>query len=272
MTFAPLLLLLAATPDAGSAAAPKWEKLANGVELTSVLLDSKPVHGDGMMQVVRIDPEKAQLKFALASSSGGMTQTAGEWCEKNKFVAAINAGMYATDHRTNVGRLVDGAYENNPGWKASYKSALAFGPKKKGIPAAVFLDLDTPGAQEKAADYSSVVQNLRLLKHPAENVWSPNGRKWSEAAVAMDKQGHVLFLFSRSPVEMTWFNQRLTELPLDIVQAMHVEGGPEASLSIRAKNKKADYCGSYETSFVENDRNTDQYSIPNVLGVTPRSP
>ena len=69
---------------------------------------------------------------------------------------------------------------------------------------------------------------------------------------------------------MAFFNQRLKELPLDIVRAMHVEGGPEASLSIRGAGKKLDLCGSYETSFTEHDRNNQQWSIPNVLGVVAR--
>jgi hypothetical protein len=50
---------------------------------------------------------------------------------------------------------------------------------------------------------------------------------------------------------------------------MHAEGGPEASLSIRAGDKKIDLCGSYETGFNENDLNGRQWPIPNVIGVIP---
>lgn len=48
---------------------------------------------------------------------------------------------------------------------------------------------------------------------------------------------------------------------------MHVEGGPEASLSIHTGGVDLDLCGSYETGFNENDSNTHQWAIPNVLGV-----
>lgn len=134
--------------------------------------------------------------------------------------------MFATDHQSNVGRLVSGAHANNPTWHKSYQSVLAFGPKKPGLPAAVFLDLDAPGAREALADYGSAVQDLRLLKGGGENVWKPGPKKWSEAAVALDDRGRVLFLFARSPTSMHAFNERLKALPLGITRAMHVEGGP----------------------------------------------
>ncbi|MFL6246152.1 MAG: hypothetical protein ACJ74H_09015 [Thermoanaerobaculia bacterium] len=61
------------------------------------------------------------------------------------------------------------------------------------------------------------------------------------------------------------FNRRLLALPLDIRQAMHLEGGPEASLSIHVPG--IDLCGSYETGFLEDESNREQWPLPNVLGV-----
>jgi hypothetical protein len=48
---------------------------------------------------------------------------------------------------------------------------------------------------------------------------------------------------------------------------MHLEGGPEASLSIHAAGVDLDLSGSFETGFSENDANVRQWPIPNVLGV-----
>ena len=56
-------------------------------------------------------------------------------------------------------------------------------------------------------------------------------------------------------------------LPLGITNAMHVEGGPEASLSIHVGGVNLDLNGSYETGFNENDAERHQWPIPNVLGV-----
>src|SRR5205823_8824159 len=106
-----------------------------------------------------------------------------------------------------------------------------------------------------------MVQNLRLIKSPGVSVWKKNGRAWSESAVAQDKQGRVLFLFTREPYEMAEWTAKLLALPLEVVRAFHVEGGPEASLSLHAKALRVDFNGSYETGFVENDGVKQQQPI-----------
>jgi hypothetical protein len=55
-----------------------------------------------------------------------------------------------------------------------------------------------------------------------------------------------------------------------ITHAMHIEGGPEASLSIHAGGVELDLNGSYETGFNENDGENAQWPIPSVLGVARR--
>ncbi len=85
--------------------------------------------------------------------------------------------------------------------------------------------------------------------------------------IAQDRAGRILFLFSRTPYEMADLNNRILALPLGITRAMHVEGGPEASLSIHIGGISSDAAGSYETGFRNDDSNTEQWPIPNVLGV-----
>ena len=66
------------------------------------------------------------------------------------------------------------------------------------------------------------------------------------------------------------FCRHILRQPLGIQRAMHVEGGPEASLSIHAAGVNLDLNGSYETGFRENDDEPRQWAIPNVLGVAQR--
>ncbi len=77
----------------------------------------------------------------------------------------------------------------------------------------------------------------------------------------------VLFFFSRYPHSIKALNNILLSLPLGITAAMHVEGGPEASLSIHGGGVNLDLNGSYETGFNENDGARHQWPIPNVLAV-----
>lgn len=108
--------------------------------------------------------------------------------------------------------------------------------------------------------------NLRLIKRPGKNRWSKQSKMWSEAALGEDRKGNILLIFCRSPYSMHDFNNNLLKLPIDIVCAQHLEGGPEASLYFRYKGIKIEKCGSFETFFNENDQNNGAWDVPNILG------
>jgi len=254
----PLLLVLVLLLASGAAAPPTWKQLRPGVEYALV--------ADGM-HVVRIDPRRAPLQAVMASAGDRKQRTTGQWCRDRKLAVAINLGMYRDDKLTNVGHAHAPGHINNARWSSKYKTALAFGSKQPGAADAVMLDIDAAGAMDRLAAYGTVVQNLRLIRAPGRGVWGKQDRRWSEAAVAADASGRVLFLFTRRPYSMQELNAKLLALPLGITAAMHVEGGPEASLSIHAGGVDLDLNGSYETGFNENDDEAAQWPIPNVLGV-----
>lgn len=233
-------------------AAGVWRPIQPGVELANF----------GSLYVVRIDPARAKLTAALASQTPP-ARTAADWCRAANLSVAINMGMFQIDGKSNVGYLRHGSHDNNPRWN-DYQAVLAMGPGSRWV--------DRDQAQPDLGGYDLVVQNLRLITGSRKNVWSKSQRKWSEAAVAVDSKGRVLFLFSRAPYSMRDFNDMLLKLPLDIAGAMHVEGGPEASLSIHGGGIDLDLAGSYETGFWPNDSNDKQWPIPNVLGVVSPMP
>lgn len=244
-----------------------WKTLQPGAELAIL---SPPAMPAGPLYVVRVDARRAKVGVALASEEKVPVRTAAEWCRRKGFGVAINAGMFQTDHRSNVGYLRHGRHLNNKRWNA-YKSVLAVNPKGDSLPAVLWLDRESSKPDPRLASYDIVVQNLRLIASPGgnnrRNVWSPSARRWSEAALAVDSQGRLLFLFSRAPYSMRELNAKLLSLPLDIVAAMHLEGGPEASLSIHVPGVDLDLAGSYETGFLPDDSNDRQWPIPNVVGV-----
>lgn len=258
----PLLLVLCCGSTTAAPQPVSWRTLQPGAELAII---SPGATSSGPLYVVRVDARRAKLSVALASEQGP-ARTAGEWCRKARLAVAINAGMFQTDQRSNVGYLRYGRHLNNKQWNA-YRSVLGINPKGKSLPAVLWLDRETSRTDPRLADYDIVVQNLRLIARSRRNVWSPSARRWSEAALAVDSQGRLLFLFSRAPYSMRDLNARLLGLPLDVVAAMHLEGGPEASLSIHAPGIDLDLAGSYETGFLPNDSNDRQWPIPNVLGV-----
>lgn len=253
----PLVALVLAAPLPFKAVAP-------GIEYAAVAWVEAPSTGDGVLHVVRIDPTKADLRVGLASQGDGKNRTAGDWADQLGFTAVINAGMYETDYRTNVGYLRAGTHKNQARWN-KYQSVLAFGPGKGAM-----FDLDAGRGKDGLAAWPTVIQNLRLIKATGErSVWKEDSRPWSEAAVAADAQGRILFLFCRTPLTMKVFNEKLLALPLEITHAMHVEGGPPASFSLRTKGLKLDLAGTPESGLLTTE-NTRQWAVPNVLGVSPR--
>ena len=263
-----VFLLPLLVPAMSSAAPPAWKAVQRGVEYAA--LDAGATPADGRIHVVRIDPKQASLVAVMASAGDRKPRTAAAWCRERKLAVAINLGMYRDDGLTNVGHAHAPGHVNNAHWSEKYKSALAFGPNRPGLPTAEMVDLDTSGSEAALAAYGTVVQNLRLIRGPGRNVWGKQQRRWSEATVAADKTGHILFIFSRRPYAMNDWNDKLLALPLGITAAMHVEGGPEASLSIHAGGVDLDLNGSYETGFNENDGENAQWPIPNLLAVPRR--
>jgi len=238
-----------------------WHTLQDGVYYKEfVISDKYPIH------VIKVEPNKSLLVALSAKVHSKKSMTVKEWCEKFNLVVATNAGMYATDYLTHVGYMRIGNDVLNPRWVKNYFSVFAFNPLKPNLPPAMMIDLDLDN-KKILQDYSVVIQNLRLIKYKGKNVWSPSSKKWSESALAMDEKGNVLFIFSIEAFSMYELNKILLSLPLNIVRAMHLEGGPPASLSIHSSNIKLDLMGKGETEFLENDSYRTQYPIPSIIGV-----
>jgi hypothetical protein len=268
-----LVVLVGAEPGVPAEAASSWHTLAAGMEILRVESRKQSRLGDSRITLLRIDPSRWELEVmgvVQTGEAGG--HTAREWAQKHRYTAAINAGMFAADNKTHLGyvRSRDHVYNDRLN---RYQSMMAFDRRAgKNAPDFRIFDLDSAGASLPAilADYSSVVQNLRLIKRPGLNQWGKQSREWSEAAVGEDNDGRVLFIYSRSPFSMHDLNQELLASGIGVVAAQHMEGGPEAQLYVHTADIELEMFGSYETSFKENDQNQAPWPVPNVIGVRPR--
>ncbi|HEV3075876.1 MAG TPA: phosphodiester glycosidase family protein [Thermoanaerobaculia bacterium] len=252
--------------------APAWRSLGRGAEYAAIALSPRPALGDGLLHVVRVDPSQATIRVRMAAQLDGRPRTAREWCDNPRVVAVINAGMYDRDLSTHIGFLRVGDRIGSARWVSTYRSILLLGARHPDLPAATIRDAPPDGRAADFADYDTVVQNLRLIRDPAVNAWTQSDRRWSEAAIALDRSGRILFLFCRSPLTMHDFNALVTALPLGVTRAMHVEGGSEASLSVRGPGIEVDLSGSYETGFNPSDDSKRQWPLPNVVTVEAGSP
>jgi len=263
-TIQALLILCVATT-----ASAEWQSLAEGMELGRFTAKKASIIGNSEIVILRIDPTHWELVSINRSQTAEKDNlTAREWGEKHQLSAAINSGMFATDYSTHVGYSQADGHINSERVN-HYQSVAAFGPKQADLPAFRIYDLDDPSVDMTTLQqqYGSLLQNLRLIKRPGENRWKHKKRMWSEAALAEDAVGRILFIHTRSPFTMYHFNEELLNLGIDLVAAQHLEGGPEAQLYFKVGEHSMERFGSYETAFNEDNSNQKAWPIPNVLGV-----
>jgi hypothetical protein len=252
------LLLAASAAEAGGA----WRPLEPGLEYA--LLDGPPgAPVDGKIAVVRIDPARFELRLLNASAPGeGALLTARAWATRAGASAAINASMYQADYRTSVS-LMRSREHVNQRRVSKDRSVLLFDPLSKGIPAVRLLDRDCEALDPVLARYGSAVQSIRLVSCDRKNVWSPSPRRHSAAAIGLDGAGRVLFIHARSAWPPSALADALLALPLDLRQAMYVEGGPEAQLYARGGGRELERVGAFEVAPAA--AGGEAWPVPNVI-------
>lgn len=243
----------AAAPPAGSAgqggaaqkAAIPWQPLEPGLEFA--LIDGPPADsGDGKIAVVRIDPSRFELRLLNASAAkDGTVLTARAWAYRAGASAAINASMYQEDYRTAVSLMRTRDHVNQRRLSKD-KAVLAFDPLVSGVSPVKIVDRECEDLGEAQKRYGTVVQSIRMVSCDRRNVWSPSDRRFSAAAVGVDSKGRVLFIHARTPWPVHELVDALLGLPLELSQAMYVEGGPEAQLFARGGGKEIERVGGFE--------------------------
>lgn len=255
-------------PEAGQApAADAWRALEAGLDLGEFPAPGGPAADAPRITVLRIDPARFRLVLVNASATPDRRpRTAREWAEEKGLVAAVNASMYQEDGLTSVGLMRSAAHVNNSHLTRD-KAVLAFDPEADTVPRVQIIDRACQDFEALERRYRTLVQSIRMVDCRQQNVWSRQPRRWSTAAVGIDKRGRVLFLFARSPFSTHDFIDILLRLPIDLFNAMYVEGGPEAQLYVKAGGVDVEKFGSFETGFFESDLNDRAWPVPNVIGV-----
>lgn len=244
----------------------RWEALEAGLELGRFPGCTTAPSEAPAITVVRVDPEHFELRLLTASATPDRrSMTVRRWAETHGLVVATNAGMYHPDFLRHVGLLVDGDHVNNPVAVSTYKSALAFGPRRPGLPPFELADLDETTIPELRTRYATVIQNLRMIASGRRNVWAASEKRSAVAALAVDRGGRLLFLFHAAPIAVHDLNRCLLELPVGLERAQYLEGGAEATLIVDAAGgRHVDLTGDAAAGF--------SFPIPNVLGVARRAP
>ena len=256
--------------NTGTGSKTGWQQLANGLELGVFLSPQRAESGDSLIRVLRIDPKHFRLRLLNASAvKEGHPLTARQWCRQNGLVAAINASMYQTDHKTSVSLMRTKSHINNSRLSKD-KTILAFDRQSPEVPMVKMIDRECEDFQSWKNKYGTLVQSIRMISCKGKNVWRQRPEKWSTAAIAVDRQDKILFIHVSSPFSTHDLINILQHLALHISRAMYCEGGPQAQLYIRHGNKEFNFFGGFDINLNENINNPAFWPIPNVVGITSR--
>ena len=245
-----------------------WEKLAVGLELGIFNAPLPSEIGDSKIRVLRIDPQRYQLRLLSASAfENGRPLSAKQWSQQNGLVAAINASMYQEDYRSSVSLMRSRAHINNPRLSKDM-TILAFDRKTADVPLMKIIDRECEDFEVWKKKYNTMIQSIRMISCTGENVWTKQPQKWSTAAIGVDDRERVLFIHVGSPYSTHDLIDILKKLPLNITRAMYVEGGPQAQLYINIGNHEHEFVGNYEIEIQGNMKKLISRPVPNVVGIS----
>jgi hypothetical protein len=174
--------------------------------------------------------------------------------------------MFQPDLRS-IGLLVTGKVENNPRDNPKLGAYFAFDAIDPAAdPPWTLVGRGCPDVEPAAlrARYRTVVQNYRMLDCDGRPVDWKDDKQHSAAAVGVDAAGRAVFVLSPIPHRVAEHSRLLAAPSLGLRALMYVEGGPEASLYVRAGGTTVSEMGRLEVGF------STFWSIPNVIGVVPK--
>ena len=261
-----------------------WQRLESGLELARVDVsfvssdpESESAAADSQetassrtpvtvsATLLRIDPAAFTFSLYMASERG--EKTFGALAESEKFVAAVNAGMFQRDGLTNTGYLRSGSHTNNGHVAANFGAFFVAEPHDPALPQARVLDRHADDWEKALKQYSIVMQNYRMTTSGGRVIWKQIGRLHSVAALSQDAEGRILFIHCAKPVPAADFMAALLRLPLSLKTVMYLEGGSEAALLINAGGINAVEAGWHVSGLWGGSANL---MLPNVLGIRRR--
>ena len=253
---------------ADSANLTTWKNLESGLDFGIFKAPKKSAFGDSLIRVLRADTRFFALKLLNSSAlpTPQKRHSVKKWVNQNYLVAAINASMYQKNQVSSVSYMKTGKHVNS-NWVSKDKTVLAFDPIEKKIPTVRIIDRECEDFGTLRNQYETLIQSIRMVSCKGENVWAPQKRMWSTAAIGTDHHGRVLFIHVRSPYPTHELINMLLQLPIDLKRAMYVEGGADAQLYINTGKVEHEFIGSYSTGSREHDENTFSRPVPNILGL-----
>jgi uncharacterized protein YigE (DUF2233 family) len=264
--------LLCAWP--GSAAdSVSWDQLAPGLDVMVWVPGTQCGSEVPLGVVIRVDPERFQFQiyhFRDEGLSGPLTIQ--EWQQRTHADVLFNAGLFREDY-SYIGLLLKGGRsvgsKRHPQWQGLFVAE----PASAGLKKARVLDLARDTFAEDRPPYSEAAQSLMLLDQTGQPRVRRSGKRDYQTVVAEDRQGRILLIKPGNVAALWELAQCLRQSPLNVVQAMAMDGGSSSELVMGAGilKRAPNETGSKPWSSLVDGSGPGHIPLPSVIGVLPRS-
>lgn len=226
---------------------------------------------DDRLWVVRVDPARWEIGVwsALDPARGMRDAPVPTFASRFDLAVAFNPGMFEPDGHGSS-HLRGGGFSPQPQARRNpmYRAWFVAGP---GVDV---LDLVPPAGDGMFGPLPTlpaaqvVSQSLPILRD-GQPAYPPRDRVWSELCFGVDAEGWLVVVYTRYPYEMRELGARVVALGLGITDLVHGDGGPPATLTIRAGGIDETWVGSWESG-IATDETVEPSPVPSVMGVRRR--
>ncbi len=278
--FVPTVLLMSVTFSACSQTqsdsvptqqkpAMEWKNLGKGADFCEMEAPKKSAINDSKISILKIDPKHFDLYMLSATEHENQSLPASEWAEKFELNIVINAGMYDLSKKLlSKGFLQNGKHLNNGALYPNYNAMIAFNPVDSLDSKFTVFDLKCTDWNTVKSDYNCYAQGLRMIDCDGKALeWNKKKQSCSMLVTAIDKEGNIYFIFSRSPYSHNEMIGFMLGFPFKLTNAIYMEGGPQTSLYVNLGETKIEKIGSYVSETYPNDDNDHFWKLPNVIGL-----
>ena len=219
--------------------------------------------------LARIDP--ARFRFVVRNAPAG-DKDLGRWLDDLKALLVVNGSFYAQRGTPETPLVSAGALLGPRDYDAKH-GAFVTSPASVGIRDLAFADWRTAlrGADDAVVSYPLLLASDGSSRAKGDDRWLAN-----RSFVAKDRAGRIIVgTTTEAFFSLSRLAAFLRSAPLDLTQALNLDGGPRACQGISVGRYRRDFCGQWELAAHDGELRwtfgARPWALPIVLAVLPKN-
>lgn len=261
--------LLIVAPGLGFAQDLAWDRLAEGLEVTS-WTPGEACQQVPALYILRINPERFRFAVHHYRAEGlKLPLTLDEWQQWTGAPVLFNAGLFLEDF-SYLGLLYkDGKSlggKRHSQWHGLFvaEPVNEYGTRDK----VRVLDLSTDLFDPIHPAYREVAQSLMLLDRHGKPRVRRSGKSAQQTVVGEDREGHILVIMSKGVTPLWELAVCLRDGVRGLTHAMAMDGGDSSDLLIGSEIAGASAGAAWHP--LVDGKGQSHIPLPTVIGVFPR--